>query len=106
MKNKDFHQKKEPKKSQNTFQSRKKLNLFSINYTHGIKFLLKPIKFGSFKSNGNETNLDSINETESSKGHSPFDQKKRISNTSVEPRFIPSALLKFLEVLDGLCGLL
>lgn len=62
--------------------------LFSINYAQGIKFLSKPIKFNSAIEN-------KISE-----------KKKFIWNTSVEPRFVASALLKFLEILDGLCGLL
>nr|UIB38794.1 hypothetical protein [Trentepohlia sp. YN1242] len=62
-----------------------KTNRFSTNYTQGIKFLSKPLKLGSF------THTQSENEI----------TKKNISNLSVEPRYATSALLKFLEVLDG-----
>ena len=55
---------------------------------YGIKFLPKPVEFSSLQEIENEVT------------------KKGISKTSIEPRFLTSALLKFLEVLDGLCGLL
>ena len=78
----------------------KKPDFFSINFTHGVNFLIKPIKFDSnFIEIENKNARVSISaSSRESMGRVP---KKIIPNTSVEPRFITSSLLKFLEVLDG-----